>query len=119
MLTNQKSPTRWWRNGAVLVMRNGYDGKYKLNIRGLRGQPLYDEEVIPIGTPEYLDTDEYRDTSFEEIIHLVKDTGIGIDIEGYDEGAAPEFQSEIRTALNNAHFTINCGVMETKEERDG
>ncbi len=77
MLTNQKSPTRWWRNGAVLVMRNGYDGKYKLNIRGLRGQPLY------------------------------------------DEGAAPEFQSEIQTALNNAHFTINCGVMETKEERDG
>jgi len=91
-------------NGAVLVMRNGHDGKYRLGIRGLRGQPLYDEEVIPVGTPEYLETDEYRDASFEEILHLVHDYGIGIDIEGYDEGAAPEFQKEIRAALNNAHF---------------
>ncbi len=92
-------------NRAILVMRNGYDGKYRLNIRGLSGQPLYDEEVIPVGTPEYLDTDEYRDASFEEIIHLVQDTGIGIDIEEYDKGAAPEYQKEIRAALNNAHFT--------------
>jgi hypothetical protein len=92
-------------NGAILVMRNGYDGKFRLNIRGLRGQSLYDEEVLPIGTPEYLDTDGYRDASFEEIIHMVQDTGIGIDIEGYDKGAAPEFQKEIRAALNNAHFT--------------
>jgi len=91
-------------NGAVLVMRNGHDGKYRLRIRGLRGQPLYDEEVIPVGTPEYLETDEYRDASFEEIIHLVHDNGIGIDIEGYKEGAAPEFQKEIRAALNHAHL---------------
>jgi len=93
-------------NGATLVMRNGYDGKYRLNIRGTRGQPLYDEKTIPVGTPEYLDdTGEYRDASFEEIIHLVQDTGIGIDIEGYVEGSAPEFQKEIRAALNNAHYT--------------
>ncbi|MCZ6776042.1 MAG: hypothetical protein O7D34_06270 [Ignavibacteria bacterium] len=91
-------------NGATLVMRNGYDGKYRLNVRGLRGQPLYDEETIPIGTPEYLDTDNYRDASFEEILHLMHDRGIGIDISGYDEGATPEYQKEIRAALNNAHY---------------
>ena len=91
-------------NGATLVMRNGYDGKYRLNVRGLRGQPLYDEETIPIGTPEYLDTDNYRDASFEEILHLMHDTGIGIDISGYDEGALPDYQKEIRAALNNAHY---------------
>ncbi len=91
-------------NGATLVMRNGYDGKYRLRIRGLRGQPLYDEETIPVGTPEYFDTDEYRDASFEEIVHLVQDTGIGIDRPGYIEGGAPDFQKEIRAALNNAHI---------------
>jgi len=91
-------------NGAVLVMRNGYDGKYRLRVRGARGQPLYDEEVIPVGTPEYLDTDNYRDASFEEILHLMHDNGIGIDIAGYNEGAMPEFQKEIRAAMNNAHY---------------
>ncbi len=91
-------------NNATLTMKNGHDGKYRLNIRGLRGQSLYDEETIPVGTPEYLATDEYRDASFEEIIHLVQDTGIGIDRPRYVEGGAPEFQNEIRAALNNAHL---------------
>lgn len=91
-------------NGATLTMKNGYDGKYRLRVRGLRGQSLYDEETIPVGTPEYLATDEYRDASFEEILHLVHDTGIGIDLPRYAEGGAPELQKEIRAALNNAHF---------------
>ena len=91
-------------NGATLTMRNGYDGKYRLRIRGVRGQPLYDEETIPVGTPEYLDDQgEFRCAAFEEIIHLVQDTGIGIDRPGYRAGGAPEFQKEIRAALNYAH----------------
>ena len=91
-------------NGATLVMRNGRDGQHRLRVRGARGQPLYDEETIPVGTPEYLDTDNYRCAAFEEILHLMHDNGIGIDIAGYDEGAMPEFQKDIRAALNNAHY---------------
>ncbi len=46
---------------------------------------------------------QHRDATFEEILHLVHDYGIGVD--GYDKfiGVLPEYQTEIRNAQINAY----------------
>lgn len=89
-------------NSAVLVMPNGADGESDIPEKGLLGQPLYELEFPVEGDTDYINNNfDRRDAGFEEILHLVHDTGIGID-GGYDKGVLPEYQKEIRQATNNA-----------------
>lgn len=85
-------------NNATLVMYNGSDGDVS-NIAD--GQTLYETENVVEGSAAYL-TNEPRDAAFEEILHLMHDTGIGVDFSGAMQGVLPSFQAEIRVATNNA-----------------
>lgn len=85
-------------NNATLVMYNGSDGDVS-NIAD--GQTLYQTENVVEGSAAYL-TNEPRDAAFEEILHLMHDTGIGVDFAGAFPGVLPDFQAEIRAATNNA-----------------
>ena len=88
-------------NDALLLLINGSDdGTFEPTVFG---QPLYEEEMAVEGHSWYQINDyEHRDASFEEILHLMHDMGIGIDGEGGMPGALPEYQTESRTAQENA-----------------
>ncbi len=46
----------------------------------LDGQPLYQSEIQVEGHRWYIEQNyDHRDATFEEILHLVHDTGIGVD----------------------------------------
>lgn len=84
-------------NQATLVLLNGSDdGEPPAD-----GQTLYETENVVEGTTAYFDNDP-RDAAFEEILHLMHDTGIGIDGTNTQAGVLPEFQKEIRSAMENA-----------------
>ncbi|MCF2859152.1 hypothetical protein L1286_16840 [Pseudoalteromonas sp. SMS1] len=89
-------------NGAVLMLLNGVDdGTNKA--AELDGQPLYYGEIQVEGHPWYIEQDyTHRDASFEEILHLVHDYGIGVDHNATFIGALPSFQAEIRAAQVDA-----------------
>jgi len=85
-------------NGAILLLLNGVDDGTNTGAQ-LNGQPLYYGEMQVEGHSWYIDQNyEYRDASFEEILHLVHDYGIGIDQNPEFNGALPEYQAEIRAA---------------------
>ena len=90
-------------NGAVLLLLNGIDDGTN-PAANLNGQPLYDGELVVPGSVAYINNDyeNHRDATFEEILHMVHDTGIGVDGENTQPGALPQFQAEIRAATNNA-----------------
>lgn len=85
-------------NGAILMLLNGVDdGTNKA--AELNGQPLYYGEIQVEGHQWYISQNyEHRDASFEEILHLVHDYGIGVDQNSTFIGALPSFQAEIRAA---------------------
>jgi hypothetical protein len=85
-------------NGAILLLLNGVDDGTNAGAE-LDGQPLYYGEMQVEGHSWYIAQDyEYRDASFEEILHMVHDYGIGVDQgEGFI-GALPEYQADIRAA---------------------
>ncbi len=87
-------------NGAILLMLNGFD----IGFVPVPGQPLYEEEIQVEGHTWYIDQDydNHRDATFEEILHLVHDYGIGVDGPNSFPGALPAYQSEIRAAQENA-----------------
>ena len=96
-------------NEATLLLLKGHDGEFEIfedesMWRVINGQPLYEDEIAAPGSDWYVDNvyDGHRDATFEEILHLVHDNGIGIDIDHMPPGTAPEFQSEIRRAEINA-----------------
>jgi hypothetical protein len=96
-------------NGATLLLLKGYDGEFEIFEdeaiwREIDGQPLYEDEIAAPGSTWYIDNifDGHRDATFEEILHLVHDNGIGIDVDWMPPGVAPEFQREIREAEINA-----------------
>lgn len=91
-------------NNAVLVMPNGADGKSPIPDDGLLGQPLYQLEFPVEGSLDYIHNNyDRRDAGFEEILHLVQDTGIGVDGNvNVNPGVLPEYQKEIRDATNHA-----------------
>jgi hypothetical protein len=96
-------------NGATLLILKGYDGEFEIfedesQWREIDGQPLYEDEIAAPGSTWYVDNvfDGHRDATFEEILHLVHDNGIGIDVDWMPPGVAPEFQREIRQAEINA-----------------
>ncbi|PIE82115.1 MAG: hypothetical protein CSA11_01735 [Chloroflexi bacterium] len=88
-------------NQATLLLLNGADGEG--NPPNVNGQHLYQNELVVPGSAWYIDNNfEHRDATFEEILHLVHDTGIGVDGPNSSPGALPDFQTEIRAATNNA-----------------
>lgn len=89
-------------NGALLMLLNGVDdGTNKA--AELDGQPLYYGEMQVEGHSWYMNQNyEHRDASFEEILHLVHDFGIGVDQNSTFIGALPSFQAEIRAAQIDA-----------------
>jgi hypothetical protein len=96
-------------NGATLLLLKGHDGEFEIFEdeslwKEIDGQPLYEDEIAAPGSTWYVDNvyEGHRDATFEEILHLVHDNGIGVDVEWAPAGAAPEFQREIRAAQINA-----------------
>ncbi|MEM6991599.1 MAG: hypothetical protein AAF721_13925 [Myxococcota bacterium] len=90
-------------NGAVLVLPNGEHQEG--NEPDLEAQPLYWSETPVEGSVWYMTNDwEHRDAAYEEIFHLVHDTGIGT----YVAGALPEYQSaldaEAREAIKDGRW---------------
>jgi len=87
-------------NGAHMMLLKGADGDIELP-DGLQGQPLYEKEMITEGSVGYLSSDlgTYRDASFEEILHLMHDYGIGT---ASQPGADMAFSSQVKTAQENA-----------------
>lgn len=88
-------------NNAMLMLLNGADGDG--NPPGLNAQPLYQNELPVEGDSWYINNNyEHRDAAFEEILHLMHDTGIGVDGPNTQPGALPAYQAEIRAAQDNA-----------------
>ena len=59
----------------------------------IEAQPQFESETPVDGSRWYIRNDwNHRDAAFEEIFHLVHDTGIGT----YDKGALPEYQKELK-----------------------
>ncbi|PAJ72444.1 hypothetical protein CJF42_21185 [Pseudoalteromonas sp. NBT06-2] len=88
-------------NGAILLLLNGVDDGTNAGAE-LGGQPLYYGEMQVEGHRWYINQNyEHRDASFEEILHLVHDYGIGVDQNSEFNGALPNFQAEIRAAQVN------------------
>lgn len=87
-------------NGAVLVMPNGADGESDIPEKALQGQPLYQMEVPTVGSKWYIENDyEHRDATYEEILHMVHDYGVGTK---ENEGALPDLQQQIYKAMKNS-----------------
>lgn len=83
-------------NGATLMLLNGVDDGTNAGAE-LDGQPLYYGEMQVEGHTWYTNQNyEHRDASYEEILHLVHDYGIGIDQNDVFNGASAEYQAEIR-----------------------
>ena len=87
-------------NGAHMMLLNGADGDTELS-ENLQGQPLYEKEMITEGSVGYLSSDleTYRDASFEEILHLMHDYGIGTESQ---PGADRAFSLQVKQAQENA-----------------
>lgn len=105
-LTNHKAydmtlvASRMAENGAILMMPNGADGDVELTEDVFTGQPLYQLEVPVTGDQWYINNNyEHRDASYEEILHLVHDYGIGTTAA---PGALPRLQKAIAKGTKNA-----------------
>lgn len=93
---------RMAENDAILLLLNGSDREG--NEPRVPGQPLFENEMAVEGHDWYMNNDwEHRDASFEEILHLMHDMGIGVDGHNAMPGAAKEFQAKIRAAQVNAN----------------
>ncbi|MFT5759678.1 MAG: hypothetical protein ACI9LM_004445 [Alteromonadaceae bacterium] len=85
-------------NGAMLLLLNGVDDGSNAGAQ-LDGQPLYYGEMQVEGGDWYINQNyEHRDASYEEILHMVHDYGIGVDQYETFDGALPAYQAEIRAA---------------------
>ncbi|SCX80154.1 hypothetical protein [Desulfoluna spongiiphila] len=89
-------------NGAALLLLNGSDDRW-FPVR-VEGQPLYQDEIQVEGGEWYMNQDyeHHRDATFEEILHLVHDFGIGVDGPHSLPGALPGLQARIRVAQQHA-----------------
>ena len=108
-------------NGAVLKLMNYHDEpRYNDD---LDGQPLFEEEIQVEGGDWYVrqDYEDHRDASYEEILHLVHDYGIGV-LNAPEGGgtALPKFQREFNTiqkqALNQSYTPPEDTLKEWQQE---
>lgn len=89
-------------NNGVLLLLNGEDDGTNTAAE-LTGQPLYYSEMQVEGGSWYINQNyEHRDASYEEILHLVHDYGIGVDQNTTFNGVLPVYQANIRAAQINA-----------------
>lgn len=97
------------QNNALLVMPGGSDGNSPVWSWALVGQPLYQLEFPVEGSPAYIENDfDQRDAGFEEIFHLVHDTGIGT---RFTEAALSDsYQLEVATATDSALSGVRWGI---------
>lgn len=94
-------------NNATLIMLNGSDD----GTPPADGQTLYETENVIEGSSAYF-SGEPRDAAYEEILHLMHDTGIGVDGQNGGDGVLKNsYQAEIRNAMQNA---IPSGVIDSK-----
>lgn len=92
---------RMGTNDAMLMLLNGSDGD--TNPPQLNAQTLYQNEMAVEGSNWYINNNyEHRDASYEEILHLMHDRGIGVDGANSYPGALPAYQTEIRAAQDHA-----------------
>lgn len=97
-------------NNATLLLLNGVDDGTNAAAE-LDGQPLYYGEMQVEGHRWYVNQNyEHRDASYEEILHLVHDYGIGVDQNPTFVGAGADFQNEIRAAQVNASAANLWGI---------
>ncbi len=108
-------------NGAILKLMNYYD-EPKYNDE-LDGQPLFEEEIQVEGGDWYVkqDYENHRDASYEEILHLVHDYGVGVlNAPNEDATALPKFQQELNAiqqqALNRAYMPPAEVLQEWQQE---
>jgi hypothetical protein len=101
-------------NGSILLLLNGSDNGS--NDPSMDGQALYQDELVVEGSTAYIqnDYDNHRDATFEEILHLVHDFGIGVDGVNSYLGALPNYQSEIRSAQQYALSNNLWGIGESE-----
>lgn len=87
-------------NNAMLVMPNGADGDGSTPDDAIISQPQYQDETANVGSEWYINNDySHRDSTFEEIFHLVHGSGIGM---VKSPKAAPELAESINDAMRNA-----------------
>ena len=115
-------------NNAQMIIYNGYHGEF--NVPEINGQWLFEDEITVLGTVGYTTNDynEHRDATFEEVLHMVHDFGIGVSGSWpFVQGALPEYQEEIYSAMENAlpssmggnnlwGIEIEPGIMDWLEE---
>ena len=109
------------QNNAMIALLNGRDDGSNPVAEYINAQPLYAEEMQVEGSSWYINQNyEYRDASFEEILHLIHDTGIGVDGDHQFQGAQPLYQKAIRLATNHAlrHSLWGRGGRDTQEWLD-
>ena len=99
----QQVITKMIANGAMLMMPTGAHEEGKEP--HIEAQPLFEAETPVDGSRWYIENDwEHRDAAFEEIFHLVHDTGIGT----YLPGAMPKYQAaldkEARSAIADGRW---------------
>lgn len=81
-------------------MPNGADGDGNTPEGTVKGQPLYQMEVPVAGSKWYQQNDyKHRDAAYEEIFHMVHDTGIGTT---QNPAAEPELSKKIKAGLDLA-----------------
>ena len=89
-------------NNATLLLLNGSDDGTNPAAE-LNGQPLYQNEIQVEGGNWYVSQNfDHRDATFEEILHMVHDTGIGVDQTPRFIGVLPNYQADIRSAQVSA-----------------
>lgn len=73
-------------------------------------QDLYEEEITVEGDLAYMTNDyaNHRDASFEEILHLVHEYGIGVSCRRESLGVLPEFQAKIKKQTHSAMPEKSC-----------
>jgi len=100
-------------NEAFLLLLNGSDnGRTEVHADG---QWLFEEEMQVEGHSWYVNQNYgHRDATYEEILHLVHDFGIGVDGPNTQPGAASQFQTEIRAAQQNALSSNLWGIGATE-----
>lgn len=92
-------------NKAMLMMPEG--AHREGNEPEIEAQPLYEDETPIDGSTWYIQNDwNHRDAAFEEIFHLVHDTGIGT----YMRGALPDYQRTLKIEAIKAMREKRWGI---------
>lgn len=90
-------------NDAILVMPNGADRDGNTREKALIGQPQFQDETANVGSQWYMENDyTHRDSTYEEVFHLVHGFGIGMVTDQRMPGGAPELAQKIYVAQQNA-----------------